>query len=71
MEEERYHYTYYLDSDNVHLVENTNNIKICRRCGIQFIPKDDSGTNAYSFRCEKCMSTKEFLKDLVYSCNIM
>ena len=73
MEEERYHYTSCLDSDDIQLIEEkTINTKICRRCGTQFIPKDNSGTNAYSFRCDKCMSsTKEFLKDIIYSCNIM
>lgn len=45
-------------------------VKLCRRCGKEFVPKDLSGTSAYSYRCESCISTKNLVKDFVNSCVI-
>ena len=40
----------------------------CRRCNRVFVPRDFTGTSAKSFRCKKCLSTKVFVEDLLYSC---
>ena len=58
---------------NVHeplLQSTTIYTRRCRRCNCVFVPRDFSGTNAKSFRCNKCLSTKAFVEDLFYSCTI-
>ena len=44
--------------------------RYCRRCKQEFIPTDLSGTNARSFRCNKCLETKAFIENVFYSCTI-
>ena len=62
-------------SDENELVENNNIVQIitihkCRRCGRDFKPIDYSGTNARSFRCNKCLTLKSLTEDILYSCII-
>ena len=52
------------------LFEGEDNIRLCRGCGVMFLPKDFSATNALSFRCEKCLTIKSLLRDAICSCVI-
>ena len=69
MEEDRY---YRLEIENDYISIPIYEVPIiplkqCRRCGCQFLPSDISGTTAYSYRCNECMNTKTFIKDLINS----
>ena len=61
---------YLHDMDEVVLARMKEKKYFCRRCGKEFKPEDKSGTNARSYRCEECLSTKALLIDMVNSCVI-
>ncbi len=59
------------DTEKIILVEVSSKIKhCCRRCGKEFEPKANAEATASFYRCKECLSTKNFLKDIAYSCVI-
>ena len=42
--------------------------RLCKRCGREFEPPEDSNGNARAFRCADCVSARSFASDLVHSC---
>ena len=61
---------YLHDIDEIVLIKVQEKKYYCKRCGKEFNPEDKSGTNARSYRCKECLSTKTFLSDIAYSCVI-
>ena len=61
---------YLHDIDEIVLIQMKEKKNYCTRCGKEFKPEDKSGTNAGSYRCKECLSTKVFLRDIAYSCVI-
>jgi len=61
---------YLHDIDEIVLIQIKEKKHHCKCCGKEFKPEDKSGTNTGSYRCKECLSTKAFLRDIVYNCVI-